>query len=239
MSRLSIALAGAMMLATVPVMAQHVEQVHFARGSTGTTIDGTIVGRDYIDYQVGLSAGQMFSVSISDRGGSAVAYFNVMEPGEDVVAIYNSSSDGQQFEARTAQSGNYTIRVYQYRASGRRGESAGYRLTISATGSGAAHSSDALVSGTPYHATTTINCVAEPDKPMSSCNAGVIRRGSSATVHVDTPDGGERTILFRGTEAVSSDSEAGIYVERDGDTSIVRIGTVEVYEIPVFFVTGG
>lgn len=239
MRKFGFAIATALFLASAPVAAQHVEQVHFARGSTGTTIDGTITGRDYIDYQVGLSAGQSFSVSISDRGGTATAYFNVMEPGEDSVAIYNSSTEGQQFEARTAQSGTYTIRVYQYRASGRRGEAASYRLTISATGRGAAHSSDALVSGTPYHATTNIDCVAEPDQPMTSCQAGVIRRGSSATVHVDTPDGGERTILFRGTEAVSSDSEAGMYAERNGDISIVRIGTVEVYEIPIYFVTGG
>ncbi|WP_157090855.1 hypothetical protein [Erythrobacter dokdonensis] len=229
---------GAIALATsMPVIAQHVEQIHFARGATGTTIDGTIVGREYVDYQVGLSAGQMFAVSLQERGGSP--YFNIIEPGAGDVAIYNSSVNGQQFEARTTQGGTYTIRVYQMRAQGRRGERASYRLTVSATGRGASHSSDALVSGTPYHATAMIRCVAEPDRPMANCNAGVVRRGSSATVHIDTPDGGERTILFRGGRAVSSDSEAGIYVERRGDSSVVNIGTVEVYEIPDAFVMGG
>jgi len=237
MKHISLFLSALAMAVAAPVQAQHVEPVHFARGATGTTIDGRIVGRDYIDYQLRLSAGQMLAVSLQDRQGTA--YFNVIEPDAGDVAIYNSSTSGQQVEVRTSQSGVYTIRVYQPRAQGRRGERASYRLTISATGAGASHSSDALVSGTPYHATSMIRCVAEPDKPMSSCNAGVIRRDSSATVHVDTPDGGERTMLFRGGEAVSSDSQAGIYTERRGDTNVVRIGTVEVYEIPDAFIFGG
>lgn len=231
-----LALALAMSAAT-PAAAQHVEQVHFARGATGTTIDGSIVGYDYIDYHVGLQAGQMLTVSLQRRGGSA--YFNVMEPGEDAVAIHNSSTSTQDFEARTNKSGVYTIRVYQMRAPARRDERASYRLTISATGRGASHSSDALVSGTPYHATATIPCVAEPDKPMGECRAGVIRRGSGATVHLDTPDGGERTILFRDGKAVGSDSEAGMVSERDEDNTVVRIGTVEVYRIPDALIYGG
>ncbi|OBV10580.1 hypothetical protein [Erythrobacter dokdonensis] len=237
MNKFAAIIACVIALAAAPVAAQRVEQVHFARGASGTTIDASIVGEEYIDYHLTLAAGQMLSVSLQDRGGSA--YFNVIEPGAGNVAIYNSSTSGQTFEARTRMAGTYTIRVYQMRASGRRGERASYRLNISATGSGASHSSDVLVSGTPYHATAMIRCVAEPSKPMSSCRAGVTRRGSSATVHVDTPDGGERTILFRGNKAVSSDSDAGIYVERRGDTSVVKIGTVEVYEIPDAFVQGG
>lgn len=237
MKRSTLVFSAIVMAFAAPVSAQHVEQVHFARGATGTTIDGTIVGRDYIDYQLRLSAGQMLAVSLQDRQGTA--YFNVIEPNAGDVAIYNSSTSGQQMEVRTSKSGVYTIRVYQFRAQARRGERASYRLTVSATGAGASHSSDALVSGTPYHATSMIRCVAEPNKPMSTCNAGVIRRGSSATVHIDTPDGGERTILFRGSDAVSSDSAAGIYTERTGDTSVVRIGTVEVYEIPDALIFGG
>jgi hypothetical protein len=236
MKRFTLILSTLAIAVAVPVHAQRVEQVHFARGATGTTIDGTIVGRDYIDYQLRLSAGQMLAVSLQNRQG--MAYFNVIEPDAGDVAMYNSSS-GQQMEVRTSKSGVYTIRVYQFRAQARRGERASYRLTISATGAGASHSTDALVSGTPYHATSMIRCVAEPNKPMSSCNAGVIRRGSSATVHVDTPDGGERTILFRNGKAVSSDSEAGIYAERKGDTNVVRIGTAEVYEIPDALIFGG
>lgn len=237
MKKISGAFAMILMVAAAPVLAQQIEQVHFARGATGTTVDGSIVGRDYIDYKVTLRAGQLLSVTLQERGGAP--YFNVIEPRAGDVAIYNSSINGQTFEARTRSAGAYTIRVYQMRASGRRGERASYRLYFSATGHGASHSQDALVSGTPYHATSTIRCVAEQGKSMSNCNAGVIRRGSSATVHVDTPDGGERTILFRGNRAVSSDAQGGLDQSRRGDTSIVRIGTVEVYEIPDAFIQGG
>lgn len=239
MKKIAFLLSPILLLNAAPVLAQHVEQVHFARGATGTTIDGTIVGRDYIDYHLTLSAGQMLSVALQKRGSGADAYFNVIEPNGGDVAIYNSSTGGNTFEARTRQSGAYTIRVYQLRASGRRGERAHYRLVVSATGHGSAHSSDALVSGTPYHATAMIRCVAEPNRPMTSCNAGVTRRGSSATVHIDTPDGGERTILFRGNRAVSSDAQGGLYAERRGDTNVVRIGTAEVYELPDAFIQGG
>ena len=134
-----IALAAACLLAftIAPAAAQRVEQVHFARGASGTTIDGSIVGRDYVDYHLTLAAGQMLSVSLQERGGSP--YFNVIEPGAGDVAIYNSSINGQTFEARTRVAGTYTIRVYQMRAAERRGERASYRLSVTAVGGGAAH----------------------------------------------------------------------------------------------------
>lgn len=237
MKRYALAFSSFLLLTTAPSFAQQVQPVHFARGTTGTTIDGSIVGDRYIDYHLSLSAGQMLSVTIRATGGSP--YFNVIEPNAGNVGIFNSSDSGDQFEARTARSGVYTIRVYQMRATARRGARASYRLVISATGSGASHSSDALVPGTPYHATAMVRCVAEPNKPMTSCNAGVVRRGASATVHIDTPDGGERTILFRSGKAVSSDASGRLSVQRRDDTSVVRIGTVEVYEIPDAFVMGG
>jgi hypothetical protein len=237
-----------MMLAiATPVLAQQVHNVTFARGSSGTTVNGTISGEQYVDYRLQLNAGQMFSVKMQGLGGSP--YFNVMEPGSTGQAIFVGSNSGNSFEAETGRSGIYTIRVYQMRATGRRGEIARFALSISARrGSlGAAggqgnhpfHSRDALVAGTPYHATTQIRCVAEPRKPMTSCRAGVIRRATSATVHIDTPDGGERNILFRDGRAVSSDGAARFSATQRGEVSVVRIGTVEVYEIPDVLITGG
>lgn len=115
---------------------------------------------------------------------------------------------------------------------------ANYTLTIG-VGGGAA-STDATVPGTGYNATAQIRCVAEPNKPMSSCKAGVKRTGNgSGTVHVTTPDGGSRVISFAAGRAVKSDSQAGMDVQRRGDISVVRIGTVEVYEIPDAFIFGG
>lgn len=235
-------------LATVPAATQSVSPVNFARGASSTTIDGSIRGDQYVDYRIGVRAGQMLRVNMRTLRGSP--YFNVMEPGSNDVAIFIGSTSGENFEARTRLGGAYTVRVYQMRASGRRGEVAAYQLSIAAGGGGgggasvhptapAHHSTDALVRGTPYHATSLIRCRSWAGAGMGSCKAGVVRRPDSATVHLDTPDGGERTILFRDGRAVSSDAQVPIRVTRRGDTSIISIGRFEVYEIPDALPFGG
>jgi hypothetical protein len=224
-------------------MAQEAKPIQFARGTTGSTVTGSIKGEQYIDYRITVGAGQRMDITLQPTKGSP--YFNVMEPGSTDVAVYNSSMNGQRYSGTTAKSGTYTIRVYQLRATGRRGETASYRIMVSVTGAAASSNApshrpaDALVSGTPYHATASIRCRASAGAAMSSCKAGVVRRNASATVHVDTPDGGERSIFFRGGRAVSSDSDNMMAVTRRGDSSIVTIGTYEVYEIPDAFVFGG
>lgn len=248
--RRSLTLAAALLLPlAAPLAAQTTVPVQFARGTSSSTVTGSIKGQAYTDYRITVRTGQRLSVSLTRLAGSP--YFNVLEPGSTDVGIYNSSMGEQAFTGTTAKSGAYTIRVYQMRASGRRGEVASFRLTIGVTGGGSAgnsgthptapahHTGDALVRGTPYHATALVNCRTVMGGAMGDCKAGVIRRPGSATVHLDTPDGGERTILFRDGRAVSSDSEAGLTATRRGDTSVVRIGTVEIYEIPDALVEGG
>lgn len=223
--------------------AQAVVPIEFARGAASTTVSGVLRGDRYIDYRIALVAGQRLSVSLRTAAGSA--YFNVMEPGSRDVAIYNSSTGDQRFSDRVAKSGAYTIRVYQMRASARRGEMARFSLSVEATGRMSGNSTpthrsgDALVPGTPYHATAMTRCRTAAGMAMSLCKTGVIRRPGSATVHLDTPDGGERTIIFRGGRAISSDSGSPMRVDRRGDTSIIRIGTVEFYEIPDALIDGG
>lgn len=245
MKNIRLAFAAAMLIPTsAPLWAQAVVPVRFPAGQTGTVVNDRIVGRQYKDYRIGLRAGQMLSVNMATLRGSP--YFNIIEPGAGDVAIYVGSTSGANFEARTAKSGAYVVRVYQMRAAERRGEVAGYRLSIRATGGPAAHPTapahhpaDALVAGTPYHATSIIRCRAAAGAAMGQCKAGVIRRMGSATVHLDTPDGGERTINFRDGRAVSSDASVPIRVVRQGDTSIIRIGQYEYYEIPDAIPFGG
>lgn len=241
-------------LAAATASAQTVTPLQFARGASSATVTGAIKGYNYTDYRVVVRAGQKLSVNFRVLAGSA--YFNVMEPGQREVAIYNSSMGEQRYTGTTAHAGAYTIRVYQMRASARRGEVARFQLTVGVTAGGvtaggaaqqlpSSHApthrpGDALVPGTPYHATSSIRCRTVMGGAMGMCKAGVIRRSAgSATVHLDTPDGGERSILFRDGKAVSSDSQAGMSVTRRGDTSVVRIGTVEIYEIPDAMIFGG
>lgn len=232
-------------LVSSPAWSQSVSPVNFARGASSTTINGSIRGDQFVDYRIVIRAGQMLRVNLVKQRGSP--YFNVLEPGSRDVAIFIGSTSGENFEARARVGGAYTVRVYQMRATGRRGEVAAYRLSIAAGGgrpvgnaeAPAHHDADALVRGTPYHAVGTIRCRASAGAGMGNCRAGVIRRPGSATVHLDTPDGGERTILFRDGRAVSSDAQGALQVIRRGDVSIISIGRFEMYEIPDALPFGG
>jgi len=241
----TIAIAAVLAFSMLPnsVSAQEIQSIQFARGTSSSTVNGSIKGYDYIDYRIVVRAGQQMSVTMRPTRGSP--YFNVMEPRSSDVAIFIGSTRGQTFSGTTAKAGSYTIRVYQMRASARRGEIAGYRLSVAVRGASSSGNipshrpGDALVAGTPYHATSIIRCRSAEAMRMSNCKAGVIRRPGSATVHLDTPDGGERSILFRNGRAVASDSENRLSVTRRGDTSVVKIGTVEVYNIPDALIFGG
>lgn len=247
----SIILLFAAALAAAPfalstATSQTVSPINFARGASSATVNGSIRGNQFIDYRIAVRAGQQMNVSFRATRGSP--YFNILEPGSNDVAIYNSSMGDQRYSGTTAKNGAYTIRVYQMRATGRRGEVANYQLNVAVgggrPGGGHAnapghHSGDALVAGTPYHAVAAVRCRTVMNGPFGACKAGVIRRPGSATLHLDTPDGGERTILFRDGRAVSSDASAPFRVERRGDTSVIRIGSVEIYEVPDALPFGG
>jgi hypothetical protein len=227
---LAVALATA-----APATAQQTSPISFARGASSAVMAGTIRGREYRDYTVRAAAGQRMRINLATRSTST--YFNLLPPGSKDVATYVGSINGNSYDGQLDRSGPWTIRVYQMRNVARRGAVANYRLTVAISGRGGG---DAMVPGTGFNATAMIRCVAEPSKPMRSCNAGVRRTGNgSGTVHITTPDGGSRVITFQGGRAVSSDSQAGMYTERRGDTSVVRIGTAEIYEIPDAFILGG
>ena len=214
------------------------ERVRFAKGASSATIEGSITGYQTVDYILGAAKGQSMNVSMATK--NTATYFNILAPGETEVAFFNGSVSENQFEGVLPATGDYTIRVYMMRSAARRNEKADYRLEMIVTG--AAHGSashDAMVPGTGYNATAKIPCVAEPNKPMSQCDAGVKRAAGGGTVHVTTPDGGSRVITFRDGKVSGTDAEAPFKAERRDDWTIVRIGTVEVYEIPDALIFGG
>ena len=96
------------------------------------------------------------------------------------------------------------------------------------------------MAGTNYNATAEVPCITAADAPKGRCKAGVMRMaGGEATVELQTPDGGQRHIYFKNGRPDSSDANAPMRATRQGDVNIIRIGTVEVYEIPDAFVVGG
>jgi hypothetical protein len=214
------------------------QRVQFAKGANSATINGTIKGSQTVDYVLRASQGQSMNVSMATKHGAT--YFNILAPGQTEVAFFNGSVSDNQFEGTLPATGDYKIRVYMMRSAARRNEVADYRLEMIVSGpthSSASH--DAVDPRTGFHATTKIPCVAEPNKPMSQCDAGVKRTAGGGTVHVTTPDGGSRVITYRDGKVSGTDADAPFKVERRDDWSIVRVGAVEVYEIPDALVFGG
>lgn len=80
-----------------PAFAQTRSMVHFDKGRSAATISGTVVGNEYVDYVLGARKGQTMAVSIRVDGtnGDGSINFNVLPPGSDDVAIYNSSMTGE------------------------------------------------------------------------------------------------------------------------------------------------
>jgi hypothetical protein len=236
--RLALALVAAFAL-SAPSLAQQQTQVTFPRGQSSATLKGSIKGDQYRDYLVNARAGQTMNVTLTNPDGRA--FFNVLPPGSTGEAVFIGSTSGNSFSGPVPGTGNTTIRVYQMRATGRRGEVASYTLTIGVTGSAPRASTDAMVPGTKYNATATVSCVPGPDAPPGGCQAGVIRKGGgNAVVEMQTPDGGQRSIIFTGGKATGSNaSGATLTATRNGDITIVRLSTGEVYSIPDALVFGG
>lgn len=128
----NIAVAAVALLVAVPVVAQQKVPVQFSKGSSSTTVKGSIKGEQYRDYLVNARTGQTLSVSMSNPDGRA--YFNVMPPGSAGEATFIGSTEGNSYRGPIAGNGNTTVRVYQMRATGRRGEVANYTLSIGVSG---------------------------------------------------------------------------------------------------------
>ncbi len=102
------------------------EKVSFKPGANSATVEGSISGREIVDYTLTVSSGQAMNVSLASKNKGI--YFNIMEPKEKYVAIYNGSVKGNQYEGTTAKSGDYRIRVYLMK--GARNTTAKYRLEM-------------------------------------------------------------------------------------------------------------
>ena len=217
-------------------IAQQQVPVSFAKGRSATTLVGMLKGDQDRSYLVSARAGQRLVVTLKAIRGSAE--MNVYAPGNDT-AISLGSANPQRFTTILPTTGRYRVQVYQMRALARRGATASYTLSIAVTGAANPSSSDALVPGTKYNATADLTCTTSIGGKSGRCKAGVIRRvNGDATIEVKTPDGGQRTIYFKGGRPSGSNADTPTRGTKQADLNIVRIGPVEVYEIPDAFVTG-
>jgi len=238
--RIVTALVAACLLLSQPASAQQDTVVAFAKGTSSQTLKGSIKGDQDHNYIVDARAGQTLTVDFKPTNASA--YFNITAPGADS-AMFIGSSSGNRFAGPLTVNGRHVVQVYLMRNAARRNETSNYTITIGVTGAAAAAphpGQDALVAGTNYNATAEIPCITSAGSAKSRCKAGVMRMdGGETTVEIQTADGGQRHIYFKNGRPDSSDANAPMRATRQGDTNIIRIGTVEVYEIPDAFVVGG
>jgi len=120
--------------------AQQTTEVRFAAGTSGASLDGRITGRDYRLYTLGAEAGQRMSVRLTSDNDAA--YFNLYAPGkgpgDEALAIGETTPEVNAYDGVLPQSGVYTVSVYLYRNAARDGETADYTLDIAITGASGA-----------------------------------------------------------------------------------------------------
>lgn len=131
---LRAALAGLLVVASNAPAADDIvtRPVRFSKGASATTIQGALKGRQTIDYALRAKAGQTMKIEL--KTSNDALYFNVLPPGSNDVALYNSSVGGNDWSGALPQDGEYKVRVYLMRSAGRRGESAPFTLTIGLKG---------------------------------------------------------------------------------------------------------
>jgi hypothetical protein len=117
-----------------PALAQMTADVKFKSGNYGTTVSGTIVGDEYFDYKLGAKArpGNVCRAEGDGTNGDGTAYFNILPPGSDGVAIFNgsNSADGTA-RIELPEDGTYTIRVYLMGNDRDTDKTVGYNVDIS------------------------------------------------------------------------------------------------------------
>ncbi|MGA0032279.1 MAG: hypothetical protein ACO3IW_03760 [Burkholderiales bacterium] len=245
-NRTTLQLVAALLLAapaghTAEPSERSVQAVQFAKSSSSASIQGSIRGYHYVDYQLRAGAGQTLKVGL--KAGHIANYFNILPPDSIDAAMYNASMNENRFEGLLPADGVYTVRVYLMRAAARRNESSAYTLSVSITGKPLAPLSpkvDALIPGTPFHARTTARCEPAYSKTRE-CEASVIRRGhdGTATVELRWDRTSTRRILFIQGKPVASDTMQAMTYTRNDRAYFVRFGGDERFEIPEALVFGG
>lgn len=209
-------------------------------GAKPQKVSGIVMGADTAVYITRGMAGQTLSVSLSAKHPQA--YFNVTPLGSQE-AMFIGSTSGNTMRRRLPVDGDYRVDVYLMRAAARRGSASPYKLTTQVVGyplRAISADRDALVAGTPFHATAQVACAMPYSPAMTTCDAGVIRRGinGTATAQIRWPQGVFNVLFVKGVLA-DSDSAQPIKASRHDERTILRIGKDAVVEIPDPLLKGG
>ncbi len=132
---LAAAAATALAIAlSAPTSAQMSSEVQFQHGKDHAVLSGTITGHEYHDYVLRARAGQTMAVKLTVDGtnGDGSAFFNILPPGSDGVAIFNgsTSADGSG-QVKLPENGEYRVRVYLMGNDRDTGKSVPFQLSMS------------------------------------------------------------------------------------------------------------
>lgn len=213
------------------------ERVQFEQGLNYAVRNGTIRGRETVDYVLAAQAGQRMVIRVLRKTNGAF-FYNVLPPGsETALYVGSSSAKPDMWAGVLPATGDYTVRVYLIRAAARRGETASYAVQMTVLGG--RHASDAIVAGTHYHARGIVRCSVGRPTHNRQCNFGVIRgTQGSASVHVTKIGGGERILNFHAGN-VTTPQAGRLTWGKQGDDWFIGIDGREFYVIPEAVVNGG
>ncbi len=91
-------------------------------------IDGRIQGREAVDHKLALGPGTPLVIEL--KADNRFAFFNLLPPGSNDVAVFVGAREGDRYEGVTTEAGDWTVRVFLMRNAARRNEIAHYQLHI-------------------------------------------------------------------------------------------------------------
>jgi len=172
-------------------------------------LEGTITGREIVDYQVSGERSQILSVDLLTS--NPTSYFNILRAGSKQ-AIFIGSTRGTVADVPLAENGAYVIRVYLMRSAARRGDTARYSLGISL---GQPEFADGLSGGPDYWKVSAgggfaLNLRAGPSTRYEAI--GKLRNGEVLQNRGCRLTGGERWCEIRATHTGVTGWVAGRYL---------------------------
>ncbi|MFN9731605.1 MAG: DNA breaking-rejoining protein [Pseudomonadota bacterium] len=119
--RVAWLLAAVLLGAVATAAAQEIptEPLRFDEAGRVAVAKGRISGGESVDLTFTAQGGERVVAQL-DAGTNG--YFNVLPPGSTGEAIFIGSTDGGRFEGKLDVPGEYRLRIYQMRATARRGE---------------------------------------------------------------------------------------------------------------------
>lgn len=119
--------------AAASVQQRRMQRVVVPPGGT-KTVDGSLNGREIVDYLVPASSGQTLRIELTT--GSSSTSFDVTAPGADS-AMFVGARSGSWFSAKLAKPGDYRVRVSLLPAAARRGAPTRYSISFTLAGASA------------------------------------------------------------------------------------------------------